>query len=161
MSETSNKPHDNSQLPIGFALGLTYRKVSGLFQHRLSPYGVTPEQWSALYQIDRSQGLIQKEIAERTGKDKPTTTRILDHLEKKGLIYKKAGERDRRSFLVYSTELGKSVIRETTSIEDSVTEDVRSCLTDQEYDKMLELLQRIRETISGLDSAGRQTEDEQ
>lgn len=160
MSETSNKSNNN-QLPIGFALGLTYRKVSGLFQHRLNPYGITPEQWSMLNQIDRSQGLIQKEIAERTGKDKPTTTRILDHLEKKGFIYKKPGEHDRRSFLVYSTELGRSVIRETTPIEDSVTEDVRSCLTDEEYDTMLELLQRIRQTIDSLDGANHQTEDNQ
>ncbi|PWW08654.1 DNA-binding MarR family transcriptional regulator [Paenibacillus cellulosilyticus] len=160
MSETVDKSNKTSQLPIGFALGLTYRKVSGLFQHRLSPYGITPEQWSTLNQIDRAQGLIQKEIAERTGKDKPTTTRILDHLEKKGLIYKKPGERDRRSFLVYSTELGRSIIRETTSIEDSVTEDVRRCLSDQEYDLMLELLQRIQQTVGSLDDSGHQTDEE-
>lgn len=161
MSETPNKPYDNGQPPIGFALGLTYRKVAALFQQRLSPYGITPEQWSALNQIDRSQGLIQKEIAERTGKDKPTTTRILDHLEKKGFIYKKAGEHDRRSFLVYSTELGRSIIRETTPIEDSVTEDVRRCMSDQEYDTMLELLSRIQQTIGGPDGASHQTEDDQ
>ncbi|CAN7664875.1 MarR family transcriptional regulator [Paenibacillus sp. LjRoot153] len=136
-------------LPIGFAMGVTHRKLTALFQQRLSAHGITPEQWSALNQIDRAQGLIQREIAERTGKDKPTTTRILDILEKKGLIYKKAGNRDRRSFLVYSTELGQAIIRETTPIEDSVTAEVKACISEEEYDIMMELLLRIQLHIGG------------
>ncbi|REE56300.1 DNA-binding MarR family transcriptional regulator [Paenibacillus taihuensis] len=143
---TSNSNHNRS--PVGFVLGTTYRKVAAQFQQRLAPYGITPEQWSALNQIDRAQGLIQKEIAERTSKDKPSTTRILDHLEKKGLIYKKPGEQDRRAFLVYSTEAGKALIRETTPIEESVTADVKSCLSDQEYDTLLELLMRVQNHIN-------------
>ncbi|MDR6549162.1 MarR family transcriptional regulator [Paenibacillus qinlingensis] len=135
---------DSRLLPIGFAMGVTHRKLTALFQQRLHAHGITPEQWSTLNQIDRAQGLIQREIAERTGKDKPTTTRILDHLEKKGLIYKKAGDRDRRSFLVYSTELGQDLIRVTTPIEDSVTADVKACISEAEYDIMMELLLRIQ-----------------
>ncbi|AZN38770.1 MarR family winged helix-turn-helix transcriptional regulator [Paenibacillus albus] len=143
MSTADNESRIN-QFPVGFVLGTTYRKVAGLFQQRLAPYGITPEQWSALNQIDRAQGLIQKEIAERTSKDKPSMTRILDHLEKKGLIYKKPGEHDRRAFLVYSTEAGKALIRETTPIEETVTADVRSCLSDQEYETLLGLLMRVQ-----------------
>ncbi|MFC5528123.1 MarR family winged helix-turn-helix transcriptional regulator [Cohnella yongneupensis] len=140
--------NNTRHLPIGFAMGITHRKLSALFQYRLAPYGITPEQWSALNQIDRAQGLIQKEIADRTGKDKPTTTRILDLLEKKGLIYKKLGERDRRSFLVFSTEAGKAVIRETTPIEDSVTADVKMCISETEYDTLMNLLLRIQHHVA-------------
>ncbi len=141
--------NDDNQLPIGFAMGLTYRKLAALFQYRLAPFGITPEQWSVLNQIDKAQGLIQKEIAERVSKDKPTTTRILDHLEKKGLIYKKLGQRDRRSYLVYSTDAGKALVRETTSIEDSVTADVKSCISDSEYDMLMKVLMRIRHHLAG------------
>ncbi|MBM7563941.1 DNA-binding MarR family transcriptional regulator [Paenibacillus sacheonensis] len=136
-------------MPIGFAMGVTHRKLSALFQQRLAAHGITPEQWSALNQIDQAQGLIQKDIADRTGKDKPTTTRILDLLEKKGLIYKKPGERDRRCFVVYSTELGQKTIRETTPIEDSVTADVKQCISDEEYDMMMDMLMRIQRRIAG------------
>jgi MarR family transcriptional regulator for hemolysin len=150
---------ESRTLSIGFAMGITHRKLSALFQQRLSAHGITPEQWSTLNQIDRAQGLIQREIAERTGKDKPTTTRILDHMEKKGLIYKKAGEHDRRSFLVFSTELGQAVIRETTPIEDSVTADVKQCISEAEYDVMMELLERIQQHISGKIGHAEQQED--
>lgn len=150
----------SQMLPIGFVMGVTHRKLTALFQQRLSDHGITPEQWSALNQIDRAQGLIQREIAERTGKDKPTTTRILDHLERKGLIYKKAGDRDRRSFLVYSTELGQKVIRLTTPIEDSVTAEVKACISDEEYDTMLELLLRIQRHIGAKLGQSELVEDE-
>jgi len=140
----------DTHLAIGFIMGVTYRKIAGLLQSRLREYDITPEQWSVLFQIDRSEGLIQREIASRTGKDKPTTTRILDHLEAKGLVLKKAGIRDRRSFLVFSTERGKALIRDTIGIEAGVTEDVKACMTEEEYGELLELLLRINRHVGGL-----------
>ncbi|WP_240419268.1 MarR family winged helix-turn-helix transcriptional regulator [Paenibacillus periandrae] len=128
---------------VGFIMGMTYRKLTNLLQHRLKEYDITPEQWSVLYQIDKTNGMIQKDIAMLSGKDKPTTTRILDHLEGKGLIYKKIGENDRRSFLVHITDKGKSVILKTTPIEHKVSEDVKQCVSDDEYDLLIELLLRI------------------
>ncbi|MNC59227.1 Transcriptional regulator SlyA [compost metagenome] len=101
-----------------------------------------------LNHIDASEGLIQKEIAERTGKDKPTTTRILDHLESKGLVYKKTGLQDRRSYIVYSTDRGKELIRDTIGIEQGVTEEVKSCMTEEEYSLFMGLLERINHHVS-------------
>ncbi|MCM3338316.1 MarR family transcriptional regulator [Paenibacillus sp. MER TA 81-3] len=135
---------------IGFAMGVTYRKLSNLLQQRLKEYDITPEQWSVLYQIGRGNGLIQKEIAERSGKDKPTTTRILDHLERKGLIYKKTGENDRRSFLVNITDKGRLLIQETTPIEQQVAEDIKQCVSQEEYDVLMELLLRISNHVNEL-----------
>ena len=63
------------------------------------------------------------------------------------MIYKKPGERDRRSFLVFSTELGRRVIAETTPIEDEVTAEVKRCISETEYDAMMELLVRIQRHI--------------
>ncbi len=129
-------------------MGVAYRKISALLQHRLKDYDITPEQWSVLHQIYQSDGLIQKEIADRSGKDKPTTTRIIDLLESKGLVRKQAGKRDRRSFLVFSTERGKELIRETLPIERSVTEEVKRIMDAEEYEKLMELLQRINRHFS-------------
>lgn len=135
--------HNQLDLSLGFMMGTTYRKLSTLFQKGIKKHDITPEQWSVLYQIDREQGLIQKEIAKRSGKDKPTTTRILEHLEGKGLVYKRIGENDRRSFLVYSTEKGHELVQETLPIESQVTEDIKKCISVEEYEMLRELLSRI------------------
>lgn len=127
----------------GFMMGTAYRKVSALFQSRLKPFDITPEQWSVLYQVHLRDGLIQKEIAERAGKDRPTTTRILDHLEKKGLVARKTGARDRRSFQVGITDKGRRLIRETLPIEKRANADVRGCMNEEEYDALIRLMIRI------------------
>jgi len=132
-------PYDLNR-SLGFLMGNTYRKLSALFQSGLKEYDITPEQWSVLYQVDQADGLIQKDIAERSGKDRPTTTRILDHLEQKGLVYKQIGENDRRSFRVYITSKGKSLIQETLPIEKQVNSEVRKCLSEQEYETLMKLL---------------------
>jgi len=141
-------PYYGLERSAGFLMGTTYRKLTNLLHNRLKPYDITPEQWSVLYQIDQVDGLIQKEIGERAGKDKPTTTRILDHLEMKGLIYKQMGTEDRRSLSVYITEKGKNLMQATTRIERQVIEEVKQCMTEEEYDVLISLLLRINRFVN-------------
>ncbi|UVI27926.1 MarR family winged helix-turn-helix transcriptional regulator [Paenibacillus spongiae] len=135
---------------LGFNMGITYRKLTTLLQNRLKAFDITPEQWAVLFQVDKTDGLIQKEIAERVGKDKPTTTRILDHLEGKGLIRKQTGESDRRSFVVHITDKGRVLIEQTTPIEQGVIDVIKQCVTDEEYKRFLEILLRINHQVDSL-----------
>lgn len=135
---------------IGFVLGITYRKLSNLLQLRIRDYDMTPEQWSVLYRISEQDGLIQKEIADRAGKDKPTTTRILELLEAKGYIVKKTGEKDRRSFLVYITPAGREVVAAIGPIESRLVEEATAGISEQEYKQLIKLLERIDDNVDRL-----------
>ncbi|MCM3039861.1 MarR family transcriptional regulator [Paenibacillus motobuensis] len=135
---------------LGFTMGVTYRKLSMYLQHRLKPFDITPEQWSVLLEVDSAEGLIQKEIAERTSKDHPTTTRILDQLESKGLVYKQKGKQDRRSYLVFSTEKARPIIEAGKGYEQEMRSELLECVTEQEYEVMMELLHRIDHHFSGV-----------
>ena len=75
-----------------------------------SDLDVTPEQWVVLFRLYEREGLTQSELGDRTVKDKTTVTRILDRLEKKGLLYRRRDTRDRRSQRIYLTESGTSVL---------------------------------------------------
>ncbi|RTE03939.1 MarR family winged helix-turn-helix transcriptional regulator [Paenibacillus whitsoniae] len=142
---------DNAlDLSIGFQMGVTYRKLSNYLLFRLKEHEITPEQWSVLYQVDREDGLMQKEIAERSGKDRPTITRILDHLEGKGYVLKKIGDNDRRSFLVFMTEKGKALIAQTLPIEQNVIQEIKGCMSDEEYAQLMKLLHRINHHVNEL-----------
>ncbi|WP_068775513.1 MarR family winged helix-turn-helix transcriptional regulator [Paenibacillus sp. FJAT-26967] len=147
-----NHPDFKSALDdsIGFLLGITYRKISNLLTQRLKDYDITPEQWSVLYRIYEQDGLIQREIADRAGKDKPTTTRILDSLEAKGFIHKKAGQGDRRSFHVHITEKGQSLIRIAEPIEKKTVQDAVKHISQDEYDLLIKLLHQIGANIQEL-----------
>ena len=140
-------PYDLNR-SLGFLMGNTYRKLSVLFQNGLKEHEITPEQWSVLFQVDRADGLIQKEIAERSGKDRPTTTRILDLLEQKGLVYKQIGENDRRSFRVYITSRGKALIEITIPIEKRVNAEIKKCVSEEEYETLMMLMTRLSHHVN-------------
>jgi DNA-binding MarR family transcriptional regulator len=72
-------------------------------------YDVTPEQWAVLNRLWEQDGLSQVELAERTFKDKPGTTRILILLEKKKLVVRQPDENDGRVLRVFLTKAGKDL----------------------------------------------------
>ena len=72
-------------------------------------YDVTPEQWAVLNRLWEEDGLSQVELAERTFKDKPVTTRILSLLEKKGIVVRRSDESDGRVLRVFLTKTGKDL----------------------------------------------------
>ncbi|CAI6053512.1 MarR family winged helix-turn-helix transcriptional regulator [Cohnella sp. JJ-181] len=128
---------------LGFVTGLVYRRMSNLLLHRLRPYDITPEQWSVLYYAAQADGLIQRELGERAGKDKPTTTRIVDHLVRKGWLARRPDQTDRRAIWIDATAEGRRLIARTQPIEAATVEDVSSCLTAEERETLLDLLHRV------------------
>lgn len=139
MEKQVNKP----LMSVGFLLGATYNKLAALLMHRLKAYDITPEQWSVLYHVADDEGMMQKEIAARTLKDKPTVTRILHQLEHKGFIVRTEDKLDRRSFRIYITDQGKNLITETIPIEDSISEEVKASIGAESHDQLKQYLMEL------------------
>lgn len=70
---------------------------------------ITPEQWTVLSYLWKSDGVTQQKLCDATFKDKPSMTRLIDNLEKQKLVIRKRPSTDRRSNLIYLTEFGKSI----------------------------------------------------
>lgn len=128
---------------IGFLLGITQRRYTQLFLMRIKEFDLTPEQWAVLYRIQEKDGMIQKEIADRSSKDRPTTTRILDLLESKGYISKKLGKEDRRTYHIFITESGSKVAEAIAPIEQQVNHDATAILNSEERIQLIDMLRRL------------------
>ncbi|QGG55118.1 MarR family winged helix-turn-helix transcriptional regulator [Paenibacillus sp. B01] len=128
---------------IGFLLGAAYRKVSLTLLQQLRDWDITPEQWSMLARICERGGRIQRELGELTGKDKPTTTRILELLEAKGLIVKQPDPKDRRSQRIHATAQGERLLAETRPVERKALDIGLRALTEEDRAQLRQLLQRI------------------
>ncbi|WP_020614981.1 MarR family winged helix-turn-helix transcriptional regulator [Paenibacillus daejeonensis] len=138
---------DNLKDSLGFHLGITYRKLVNLFQQRIKAYDITTEQWSVLYQVYQEDGVIQKTIAERLYKDKPTITRLLAQLESKQLIHRTAGIRDKRSVTVRVTPAGAEIIHQTYPLERQLMSDVKTEIGESSYEELLMLLRRVHQLV--------------
>lgn len=67
---------------------------------------ITKEQWTVLAVLWQQDGISQQAIADETGRDKPSTTRLLDNLEKLGYIERRPDNTDRRINNIHLTRAG-------------------------------------------------------
>ncbi|MDB5193369.1 MAG: transcriptional regulator, MarR family [Segetibacter sp.] len=70
---------------------------------------ITIEQWSVLYHLWKEDGLSQQELCNRSFRDKPSITRLVDNLEKLSLVKRVASKDDRRINLIYLTETAEAL----------------------------------------------------
>ncbi|TCP30191.1 MarR family transcriptional regulator [Scopulibacillus darangshiensis] len=99
--------HNTIDAAVGYPTVLTGRKIVHLLFVHLKSYDITPEQWTVLRYLGEQDGITQKELSQKSGKDQATLTRILDNMDRKTWIERKANSNDRRSFLVYLTDSGE------------------------------------------------------
>ncbi len=63
---------------------------------KLAGIDITIEQWSVLYHLWKEDGQSQQQLCDATFRDKPSITRLVDNLEKLGLVKRTASKTDRR-----------------------------------------------------------------
>lgn len=132
---------------LGFIINATNTKMKNHLAKALKPYNVTPEQWALLIQLWEQEGITQKELSKKSLKDQPTTTRILDKLEKRGLIRRQANPEDRRAFLIYLTNEGRNMKAPLTGLARQALAEALRGFTDQDQTQLRNLLNRIIDNL--------------
>ena len=80
------------------------------FNHDLEALDITWPQWMVMNVLHHSPANTPAQIAEQIGVDRSAVTRLLDRLEKKGLVRREHDQLDRRSVKVLITEPGKMMV---------------------------------------------------
>lgn len=133
-----------------YLLDRTARRVKGYAQQRFASgnFDITVDQWLILKNLDNDRYLKQKELAEITGKDNPTLTRIIDLLCKKGLTERVMHKNDRRSFTVHLTHEGKAKLEELAPQVDDIRMKAWQNLTEDDYEQLKTILNKIYQNLT-------------
>ena len=96
---------------LGYLTVVTSRLFTALLTRQLVKAGceVTPEQWALLRALLNKDGQSQDEMIHLTRYEKSSLSRLLDGLERKGLVRRERGAADRRSKIVFITGKGADV----------------------------------------------------
>ncbi|AOP35357.1 MarR family transcriptional regulator [Leptospira tipperaryensis] len=104
---------------------------------------ITVEQWILLNQLSVTESASQTDLVDKTFKDRPNVTRLLDGLEKKDLVQRQDDPEDRRKFQVVITKKGKALLERTVPLMLQERKYVYKGLSNSD----LQTLKRISETI--------------
>lgn len=106
-------------------------------------YMATPEHWAILNLLEGEEGLSQSEIAEKTTKDKANITRILDVMQRNGLIQRRKHEKDRRVYKIFLTDKGRDL--QVTLAQYVLEIDTLACrgISDEELNELKTILNKM------------------
>ncbi len=122
-------------------------KIDLLRRFREIGHDITPEQGMVLNSLWEQEGVSQRELADRTLKDGPTITRILDLLERKGLVARRPDSSDRRVFKVYLTPEGESKVETFMSIVAAVDDRAFAGISAAELNRFRKMLREITNNL--------------
>lgn len=108
-----SKPFSSIKEELWLSLSRTAATVSHDLEAKLRPRGLSLTQYNVLRILRGApQGLCQYEIRERLVAQVPDVPRILDRMEKGGVIQRVRGEADRRRVIASLTEMGHRLVDE-------------------------------------------------
>lgn len=116
-------------------------------QFKINNIGLTREQWSILTQLWKEDGCSQQVLADLTFRDKPSTTRLIDNLEKEEYIVRKPHPTDRRQNLIFLTDKGKEIESKVLEVVNLCIDQATINLTIDQILMMKETFQQIRKNI--------------
>jgi DNA-binding MarR family transcriptional regulator len=112
---------------------------------------ITIEQWSVLYHLWKEDGLSQLELGNRTFRDKASTTRLIDNLEKQELVTRVASKDDRRINLVYLTDTAKPLQQITYELANKTMNESLQNISKDEIEVVKNVLQRVYDNLTSKD----------
>jgi DNA-binding MarR family transcriptional regulator len=114
---------------------------------RASGLDITIEQWSILYHLWKEDGLSQQELCNRTFRDKPSITRLIDNLEKQKLVKRVSSPGDKRINLVCLTEAAKQLQEITLGIANETMEEALVGVSRDDIEMVKNVLQRVYDNL--------------
>lgn len=145
----TNNYMPNNQFKKGelysFITGIASTAIARRLQKKFNAAGlnITIEQWSVLYHLWKKEGISQQELCNATYRDKPSITRLVDNLEKAGLVKRVASENDRRINRIYLTKQAQKLQEETMAMADETLNEALVKVPSHRVDVCKEVLQIV------------------
>lgn len=118
---------------------------------RLQPYGLTEATWLPLLRIARSETpMRQNELAASLSLDGSSVVRLLDALERSGLIERCEDRGDRRAKSLALTARGRRTVDQVERVSREVRDAVFGEVSDEDLGRALHLLETVRDRLLSL-----------
>lgn len=94
--------------------------------------------------LNESEAMTQRDLTERLGIQPGSASEILSKLERAGWIRRARNDADRRTTDISLTDAGRELAAEALAQRQKRHEDMFSCLSEEERQELLSLLEKIR-----------------
>lgn len=140
----SEEDHGDLEDLVGYNLKRAYVIVSADFRRVLGEDGLAPRLFSALSLIVRYPNITQSDLARKLGIERSGLVAMIDDLEGRGFVARKAVPGDRRVQALAPTEPGKAAYLHARDAVRTHEAELLSALSPEETETLIGLLKKIR-----------------
>ena len=133
-----------------FITGMASTAIARRLQKKFNAAGLslTIEQWSVLYHLWKKDGASQQDLCKASFRDKPSITRLVDNLEKAGLVRRVAANNDRRINLIFLTKEGQQLQEQTMKIADQTLNEALQKVPPEKVEVCKQVLQIVYDNLT-------------
>lgn len=135
-------------LEIGYLLADNSRQLRRLFNERMRALGVTGQQARLLLSLQKHPGQNQAFHAERLEVEPITLCRMIDRMEKAGLVSREADPNDRRARLLALSSVSKKQLSQIQAEVEDMMGEVLADFTDTERNALHTLVSRVSDNLA-------------
>ncbi|APX68963.1 MarR family transcriptional regulator [Brucella sp. 6810] len=148
MTISENELPEN-ELTAVFTMGLSTaaRKMRNLFDSRVRERGLTLARARVLLLLAQQRNWNQRELADTLEIEHPSVVRLLDGLEKQGMIVRASVEGDRRAKRIELTEEAQAQVRQLGEITRAIRQEMLENIDRQSLETALEVFHEISRKV--------------
>ena len=109
---------------------------------------ITIEQWTVLYHLWKEDCLSQQELCNRTYRDKPSITRLIDNLEKQRLVKRSSSKNDKRINLICLTDAGWALQDTTLALANQTMDEALNGVKKEDIEIVKTVLQKVYDNLN-------------
>ncbi len=134
-------------LSSGSLLHQVERELRTALEKQVAPLGLTAQQAALLLRAAR-QATSPNQLAAALGTDTAGMTRLLDRLERKGLVRRHRHPDDRRSVIIEVTEAGQALLPRLGPVFGRVDSQLLAGFSEDETRQLTALLRRLLDNLT-------------
>ncbi|GAA4928762.1 MarR family winged helix-turn-helix transcriptional regulator [Mucilaginibacter defluvii] len=139
------------QETIDYLLKIVWQNMANRYNQIVIEHGITQKIGYLLINIDETEGTTVSQAAQLLGLKSTSLSRMLNHLETTGLIYRETNSGDKRSVKIYLTAEGKEKRQLARQVVKQFNNYLNSRINEKEREYLSNLLKKINTLTSNYD----------
>jgi DNA-binding MarR family transcriptional regulator len=128
---------------LPYLLNRVSSRANQLWVKTLREHGLTIGRWQVLSVLSRFDGSRVGTIADLSGGEQPAVSRVIDQMERDGLVRRRPALDDSRAVQVWNTAGGRELFEQLMPYAEGFVERMVRTLSDQEINDMTSCLERL------------------
>ncbi|MGL6103156.1 MarR family winged helix-turn-helix transcriptional regulator [Exiguobacterium acetylicum] len=128
-------------------IGMIARALDSISNLEFKELQLSKGQYVYIVRICENPGIIQEQLIDLIKVDRSTATRVLQKLEKNGLIEKRSNLENKKNKNLFATEQGKAIYKLIIREHEYSNEVALSGFKEKEIEAVFRYVQRIRKNI--------------